>query len=106
MKSTGHSPSTASAQEELFAFRNAQKSAEAHSANSNLIPDEVKHQRYSPNKHLCMGILPFDVMQETLGISIKKHKVNEVDYYYSGKEIARWFIKKSEYNKPRLDFFI
>ncbi|MGE7093728.1 hypothetical protein ACQKII_20195 [Lysinibacillus sp. NPDC048646] len=106
MKSNGHSPSTALAQGELFTFCNAQKSAEAQSVNSNLIPDKVKCQSYTPNKHLCIGILPFDVMQETLGISIKKHKVNEVDYYHSGKEIARWFIKKSEYNKPRPDFFV
>ncbi|QDQ02914.1 hypothetical protein FOH38_22065 [Lysinibacillus fusiformis] len=105
MKSNGHSPSTALAQGELFAFHNAQKSAKARNTNSNGIPNEVKHQRFSPFKHLCIGILPFDV-QENLDISIKKHKVNEIDYYHSDKEIARWIIKKSEYNKPSPDFFV
>ncbi len=72
MKSNGHSPSTVLAQGELLAFHNAQKSAQAHNINSNGIADEAKHQRFSPDKQLCIGILPFDVNQQILDISSKK----------------------------------
>jgi len=103
MKSTGYSSSTELAQGELLAFHMTQNSVDN---NSEAIQTVSKPLRgFAPNKHLCIGVLPFDVMEDTLDKSIQKNRVNEVDFYYSGKDIARWLIKKSEYNKPNPDFF-
>ncbi|MFJ6265902.1 hypothetical protein [Lysinibacillus xylanilyticus] len=95
MKGNCYSPSTTLEQGELLAcpFQNAQKSAKAH------IEADAKHKRFSPNKHQCTRVLPFGVIDETLNISIQNQQVDEVNFYHSGKEIARWLIKKSEYNK-------
>ncbi|MED3804166.1 hypothetical protein [Lysinibacillus xylanilyticus] len=95
MKGNCYSPSTTLEQGELLAcpFQNAQKSAKAHTE------ADAKHKRFSPNKHQCIRVLPFGVIDETLNISVQNHQVDEVNFYHSGKEIARWLIKKSEYNK-------
>ncbi|MFJ6208807.1 hypothetical protein [Lysinibacillus sp. NPDC092081] len=95
MKSNCYSPSTTLEQGELLAcpFQNAQKSAKTH------IEAEAKHKKFSPNKHQCIRVLPFGVIDETLNISVENQRVDEVNFYHSGKEIARWLIKKSEYNK-------
>ncbi|MFF2176048.1 hypothetical protein ACFVT8_06255 [Lysinibacillus sp. NPDC058147] len=95
MKSNCYSPSTTLEQGELLAcpFQNAQKFAKTH------IEVEAKHKRISPNKHQCIGVIPFGVIDETLNISVQNQRVDEVNFYHSGKEIARWLIKKSEYNK-------
>lgn len=95
MKSNCYSPSTTLEQGELLAcpFRNAQKSAKTH------IKTEVKHKKIPSNTHQCLGIIPFGVIEETLNISVQNQRVNTVNFYHSGKEIARWLIKKSEYNK-------
>ncbi|MEY9977437.1 hypothetical protein [Lysinibacillus sp. RC79] len=95
MKSNCYSPSTTLEQGELLAcpFQNAQKSAKAH------IEAEAKHRRFSPSKHQCIRVIPFGVIDETLNISVENQRVDEVNFYHSGKEIARWLIKKSEYNK-------
>ena len=104
MKSTGYSSSTALAQGELLAFHMTQNSMNKHSES---IQSGSKQQGDFPtNNHFCIGVLPFDVLENIPDISIQKNKVNEVDFYNSGKDIARWFIKKSEYNKPNPDFFI
>ncbi|KUF36170.1 MULTISPECIES: hypothetical protein [unclassified Lysinibacillus] len=105
MKSTGYSSSTALAQGELLAFH----MTENNTANKHLEAKQTvrkPHESLLPNNPLCIGVLPFDVMENTLDITIQKNKVHEVDFYHSGKDIARWFIKKSEYNKPNPDFFI
>lgn len=95
MKGNCYSPSTTLEQGELLAcpFQNAQKSAKAHTE------ADAKHKRFSPNKHQCIRVLPFGVIDEILNISVQNHQVDEVNFYHSGKEIARWLIKKSEYNK-------
>ena len=100
MKSTGYSSSTTLAQGELLAFHMTQNSL-----NGKAMQTGSKDEKHLPKQHLCFGVLPFDVMVETLDMSILKNKVHEVDFYHSGKEIARWLIKKSEYNKPSPDFF-
>ncbi|MDM5248538.1 MULTISPECIES: hypothetical protein [unclassified Lysinibacillus] len=102
MKSNCYSPSTTLEQGELLAspFRNAQKSAKAHSTNTET---KAMVKRFSPNKHQCIGVIPFGVTEETLDPSIQKQRSNEINSYHSGKEIARWLIKKSEYNKARTD---
>ncbi|MFJ7733426.1 hypothetical protein ACIQXF_16265 [Lysinibacillus sp. NPDC097231] len=102
MKSNGYSPSTTLAQGELLAFHITQKSTKIHDKNSDVIQSVGKHRKFLPYKYLCIRILPFDVIDEALDISFKKQKVNEIDFYHSGQEIARWLIKKSEYNKPVL----
>ncbi|MEA0565772.1 hypothetical protein [Lysinibacillus irui] len=101
MKSIGYSPSTTLAQGELLAFHMTQ-----HLMNDEALQTGSKDEKFVPNQHLCIGVLPFDVMVDTLDISIQKDKVHEVDFYQSGKEIARWLIKKSEYNKPCPDFYV
>ncbi|GAB0167759.1 hypothetical protein LSPCS325_11960 [Lysinibacillus sp. CTST325] len=95
MKSNCYSPSTTLEQGELLAcpFQNAQKSAKAH------MEAKAKYKRFSPNKHQYIRVIPFDVIDETLNISVQNQRVDEVNFYHSGKEIARWLIKKSEYNK-------
>jgi len=95
MKSNCYSPSTTLEQGELLAcpFQNAQKSAKAH------MEAKAKHKRFSPNKHQCIRVIPFGVIDETLNISVQNQRVDEVNFYHSGREIARWLIKKSEYNK-------
>ncbi|ACA40555.1 hypothetical protein J2D69_12520 [Lysinibacillus sphaericus] len=99
MKSTGYSLSTTKAQGELLTFSVNQSSETIQTVRKPL-------ESLLPNKHVSIGVLPFDVMESTLDKSIQKNRVNEVDFYYSGKEIARWLIKKSEYNKSIHDFFI
>jgi len=91
MKGNCYSPSTTLEQGELLArpLQYAQKSAKAH------IETEAKHKRFSPDKHHCIGVIPFGVTEETINTSIQ----NEINFYHSGKEIARWLVKKSEYNK-------
>ncbi|MGE7909370.1 hypothetical protein [Lysinibacillus xylanilyticus] len=95
MKGNCYSPSTTLEQGELLAcpFQKAQKSAKAHTE------ADARHKRFSPNKHQCIRVLPFGVIDETLNISVQNQLVDEVNFYHSGKEIARWLIKKSEYNK-------
>ncbi len=102
MKSTGYSLSTTMAQGELLAFHMTQNSGDHNSEAIQTVRKPL--ESFSPNKHLCIGVLPFDVMEDTLDKSIQKNRVNEVDFYNSGKEIARWLIKKSEYNKSSHDF--
>ncbi|WP_155591320.1 hypothetical protein [Lysinibacillus cavernae] len=102
MKSTGYSASTTLAKGELLAFHMTQNSEEK---NSEAMQTVSKHERFVPNKHQCIGVLPFDVMEDTQANSIQKTTVSEVDFYHSGKEVARWLIKKSEYNKTSPDFF-
>lgn len=104
MKSTGYSLSTTTAQGELLAFHMTQNSVNQSSETIQTVRKPI--ESLSPNKHASIGVLPFDVMESTLDKSIQKNRVNEVDFYYSGKEIARWLIKKSEYNKYFHDFFI
>lgn len=101
MKSIGYSSSTTLAKGELLAFHMTQ-----HVMNNEVMQTGSKDEKFVPNQHLCIGVLPFDVLVDTLDISIQKNKVHEVDFYHSGKEIARWLIKKSEYNKQRQDFFV
>ncbi|KGR83174.1 MULTISPECIES: hypothetical protein [Lysinibacillus] len=102
MKGTGYSSSTALAQGELLAFHMTQNSMNKH---SEAIQSGNKPQGDFPsNNHLCIGVLPFDVLENIPDLSIRKNKVNEVDFYHSGKDIARWLIKKSEYNKNGFDF--
>lgn len=97
MKGNCYSPSTTLEQGELLTrpFRNAQKSDKAH------IETEVKHKKIPHNIHQCLGVIPFGVTEETLVTSIQR--VNEINFYHGGKEIARWLIKKCEYNKARTD---
>jgi len=99
MKSNCYSPSTTLEQGELLAcpFRNAQKSAKTH------IETEVKHKKIPPDTHPCLVVIPFGVTEETLDTSIQKQRVNEINFYHGGKEIARWLVKKCEYNKARTD---
>ncbi|MEB2282940.1 hypothetical protein LAV73_23770 [Lysinibacillus xylanilyticus] len=95
MKGNCYSPSTTMEQGELLTrpFQNAQKS------NTAYIETEAKYKKFPPNKHQCIGVIPFGVIDETLNISVQNQRVDEVNFYHSGKEIARWLIKKSEYNK-------
>ncbi|MGE7689951.1 hypothetical protein ACQKMI_12180 [Lysinibacillus sp. NPDC097214] len=95
MKGNYYSPSTTLKQGELLTrpFQNAQKSAKAH------IETEVKHKKIPPDTHQCLMVIPFGVIEETLAISVQNRRVNEANFYHSGKEIARWLVKKSEYNK-------
>lgn len=103
MKSTGYSSSTALAQGELLAFHMTQNSMK--NKHSESIQSGNKQQGDFPtNNLLCIGVLPFDVLENIPDLSIQKNKVNEVDFYHSGKDIARWLIKKSEYNKKGFDF--
>ncbi|MFB7155837.1 hypothetical protein [Lysinibacillus sp. NPDC056232] len=101
MKSNCYSPSTTVEQGELFAcpFQNAQKSAKTH------IETEVKHKKIPPNTHQYLRVIPFGVIEETLTISVQNQRVNEANFYHSGKEIARWLVKKSEYNKREFTVF-
>lgn len=101
MKSIGYSSSTTLAKGELLAFHMTQ-----HVMNDEVMQTGSKDEKFVANQHLCIGVLPFDVLVDTLDISIQKNKEHGVDFYHSGKEIARWLIKKSEYNKPRPDFFV
>ncbi|MEX3743880.1 MULTISPECIES: hypothetical protein [Lysinibacillus] len=98
MKSNCYSPSTTLKQGELLAspFQNAQKSAKAHGTN---IETKAMRKRFSTDQYQCIGVIPFGVMEETLDTSIQKQRVHEINFYHSGKEIARWLVKKSEYNK-------
>jgi hypothetical protein len=95
MKSNCYSPSTTLEQGEFLAcpFQNAQKSTKAQTGAS------AKHKRITLKKHQCIGVIPFGVTEETLDASIQKQSVNMINFYHSGKEVARWLIKKSEYNK-------
>jgi len=95
MKGNCYSPSTTSEQGELLTrpLQYAKKSANVH------IETEVKHKNIQPNTHQCLRVIPFGVIEETLNISIQNQRVNEATFYHSGKEIARWLVKKSEYNK-------
>lgn len=97
MKGNCYSPSTTLEQGELLPrpFRNAQKSTKAH------IETEVKHKKIPHNTYQCLGVIPFGVTEETLDTSIQK--VNEINFYHGGKEIARWLVKKCEYNKAGTD---
>lgn len=106
MKSNCYSPSTPWEQGALLAgpFQNAQKSGKAHDTTFSTSA-EKKHKPFSPYTHYCTGIIPFDVMEKTLNITPQKQRINEVNFYCSGKEIARWMVKKSEYNKLEFDFF-
>lgn len=99
MKDNGYSPSTTMKQGELLTrpFQNAQKS------NTAYIETVAKHKKIPPNTHQCLRVIPFGVMEETPNISIQNQRVNEANFYHSGKEIARWLIKKSEYNKARTE---
>ncbi len=101
MKSIGYSSSTTLAQGELLAFHMTQNTANTHS--EAIQSGRKSHEKFPSNNHVCIGVLPFDVLEDIPDISIRKNKVNEVDFYYSGKDIARWFIKKSEYNKYGFD---
>ena len=102
MKSTGYSSSTTLAQGELLAFHMTQNTANKHS--EAIQTGRKLHGKFLSNNPVCIGVLPFDVLENIPDISIQKNKVNEVDFYNSGKDIARWFIKKSEYNKDGFDF--
>lgn len=99
MKGNCYSPSTTMEQGELLThpFQNAQKS------NTAYIETEVRHTKIPLNTHQCLRVIPFGVIEETLNISIQNQRVNEANFYHSGKEIARWLIKKSEYNKTRTE---
>ena len=99
MKGNYYSPSTTMEQGELLThpFQNAQKSTTAY------IETEVRHTKIPLNTHQCLRVIPFGVIEETLNISIQSQRVNEANFYHSGKEIARWLIKKSEYNKARTE---
>ncbi|MGE7943829.1 hypothetical protein [Lysinibacillus sp. RS5] len=98
MKSNCYSPSTTLKQGELLAcpFQNAQKSAKTHGTN---IENKAMRKRFSTDQYQCIGVIPFGVMEETLDTSTQKQRVHEINFYHSGKEIARWLVKKSEYNK-------
>ncbi|MGE7694584.1 hypothetical protein ACQKNC_10760 [Lysinibacillus sp. NPDC094177] len=97
MKGICYSPSTTLEQGELLArpFQNAQKSAEARKN----IEAKAKNKRFLPDKHQRIGVIPFGVIEETLNISSQNQSVHQINFYHSGKEIARWLVKKSEYNK-------
>lgn len=99
MKGNGYSPSTTLVQGDLLAcpFQNAQKSAKAH------IETKAKHKKFPPDQHQCIGVIPFGVTEDTLDTSIQKQRINEISFYHRGKEIARWLVKKNEYNKARTD---
>ncbi|KOY81620.1 hypothetical protein I6G82_08090 [Lysinibacillus macroides] len=101
MKSIGYSSSTTLAQGELLAFHMTQNTTNKQS--EAIQTGNKVHRNFPPNNHVCIGVLPFDVLEDIPDISIRKNKVNKVDFYYSGKDIARWFIKKSEYNKNGFD---
>lgn len=105
MKSNCYSPSTPWEQGALLAcpFQNAQKSGKEYDTTI-LTSAVIKHKPFSPYTHYCTGIIPFDVMEKTFNITPQIQRINEVSFYCSGKEIARWLVKKSEYNK--LDLFI
>ncbi|MDM5233767.1 hypothetical protein [Lysinibacillus pakistanensis] len=107
MKSNFYSPSTPCEQGALLAcpFQNAQKSGKAYDTTFST-STEVKHKSFSPNMHFCTGIIPFDVMEKNLNITPQIQRINEIGLYCSGKEIARWLVKKSEYNKLEFDFFL
>jgi len=94
MKGNCYSPSTTLEQGELLAcpFQNAQKSVKANGTN---IETMAMAKRFSPDKHQCIGVIPFGVTEETLDTSIQK----QINFNHRGKEIARWLVKKSEYNK-------
>lgn len=95
MKDNCYSPSTTMEQGKLLTrpIQNAQKSTTSY------IETEAKHKKIPPNTHQCLRVIPFGVMEETSNISTQNQRVNEASFYYSGKDIVRWLVKKSEYNK-------
>lgn len=108
MKSNFYSPSTLCEQGASLAcpFQNAQKSGKLGKTYGSTFStsNRVKHKLFF-TQHVCTGIIPFDVTEKILNITPQIPRINEMSLYYSGKEIARWLVKKSEYNKLEFDFY-
>lgn len=89
MKSIGYSPSTTLAQGELLAFHMTQ-----HLMNDEALQTGSKDEKFVPNQHLCIGVLPFDVMVDTLDISIQKTRCMRLTFTKVARKSHAGSLKK------------